>query len=136
MKEVVLDAGSKEVWIFFVLMRHSILYGMLIFASHLAIRILSGYGVNAIYLKYALYLALCLVVPATAATVAEIWQRDFSITDDCTFYDVDLYTVTKIRYWKHSIWLDKARIDGVPNPKKLLNSLDDYFYQITGGNLP
>lgn len=135
LKEVTLEAGSRIAWVIKVILMYTATVILLVLAYNTVAPILSGLRVNAVFLKYACFLSLYLLVPGCCATCVNIMQAEFTIIDDC-LCDVDLWTVTKVRYAKHTLYLDKWRIDYVPNGRKLYDALYDYYYEMTGGPLP
>ncbi len=78
---------------------------------------------------------LLLCLPAIVAAFWDVRHTEFVISDGC-LCGVDLWTVEHFRYGKHCIWLDGVRISGVPKPKVLLQSLEDYYIRMTGECLP
>lgn len=64
------------------------------------------------------------------------WRHVEFVVEGGVIEGVDLWNVECIKYSKHSVWLDKVRIDGIPNTKVFLQSLEDYYLQLTGVELP
>lgn len=130
-----LNAGSKKVWVTQKIVFYVICLSFSFFAYRLCLVALNDMGVNGIGIRYVYYLTLLLVLPALCQSVWFVWTREFVIEEDCLF-GVDLWNVTRVRYSKHSIWLDNVRIDLVPNGKVLVQSLEEYYIQRMGVSLP
>lgn len=135
LKEVTLEAGSRIAWVIKTVTLYILTVVLLMLSCNLGVSILSDLQVNAIFFKYACFLSYYLLIPGCCATCVNIMRTEFTVVDDC-LCDVDLWTVTKVRYDKHHLYLDKYRIDCVPNGRKLYDALYDYYYNMTGGELP
>lgn len=136
LKEELLESGNKIAWITCTMIRHALVYILGFVAIGVAERVLCDIGVSSIFLRYAFYLSMCLIIPVSCATCYEIWNTEFWVDEDQTFCGVDLWTVRRVRYSRHSLYLDKERVDFVPSGKALYNSLNAYYNKMTGGDLP
>lgn len=130
-----LEVGSRKPWLVRTVLLNIAVIVLAVLSCRVVSSLLSEYGVNAIFLKYALWLSLFLVVPSSYRRCFEIWTTEFTIVDDC-LCGVDLWTIQSVRYGRHCVYLDKVCIDMVPRPNVLLDSLEDYYYVMTGGPLP
>lgn len=136
LKEELLESGNKIAWIVCTMVRHTLVYILSFVSVHVAERVLCDIGGSSIFLRYALYFSMCLTIPASCAICYNIWNTEFWVDEDQTFCGVDLWTVQRVRYSRHSLYLDKERIDFVPSGKALYNSLNAYYNKMTGGDLP
>ncbi len=81
------------------------------------------------------FIPLLLCFPEVLSTFWNVRHLEFVVEDGC-LCGVDLWTVEQVSYGRHCIWLDDVRISGVPQPKVLLDSLEDYYIKLTGEYLP
>lgn len=86
-------------------------------------------------LSAAPFIIVLLAYPSIVSMLWSTRNTQFVVVEGC-LEGVDLWTVENIRYGHHCVWLDKVCINGVPKPKVLLQSLEDYYIHTIGVNMP
>lgn len=135
MEEMELDGGNKVVWIVKKLVGVTLLICLLIVAAELTVQVLSQLHINAIYIRYYSFGAVYLLFLLEVRDCWDIYHQSFVVVDGC-LNDIDLWNITWVDYSKHRLYIDKYRIDFVPNARKLYKSLAVYYYNLTGEELP
>lgn len=130
-----LDAGNKNIWLACIIGK-SLLYS--VFCVYAFERYMYLYPIpdGSIITMRLLYEILIVVVYyLTVLNCWEINNANFYV-ENGMFCGVDLWNVEKVRIGTHCIYLDKVCVESVPSPRKLVMSLEDYYYNMTGECLP
>lgn len=130
-----LDGGSKTVWIIRHVFATALVASIYICGTECTIRILSQLSVNAIRLRYLSFTLIYVLVLLEVKACWDIYQQSFVIVDGC-LDGIDLWTITWVEYSKHALYLNGRCIGLVPSARKLYDSLANYYYELTGGDLP
>lgn len=135
LREIELDAGSPTPW----LMSTCIKYLMSLLLSALAIvlivRIFVSFDGVLPFAEPIFFIGVLCMIPHFVTDVHIIRYTDFWV-EDGVLNGVDLYTVERVRYGKHCVYLDNVRLDNVRQPKVLIKSIEDYYFDLTGVELP
>lgn len=135
LKEVVLDAGSATPQVIASVLLYTGVAVLSAFALVMSKAVLWGIGCA----TPCTYITISLVTLALyTCLVGAIhkWRTAEFVVEGGVIEGVDLWNVERVRYTRHTVWLDKVRIDGIPNTKVFLQSLEDYYLQLTGVELP
>ena len=132
LKEVDLNGGSKIPWIIRTALFDILTAFGVVAGGECFIAVMTDLHINAIYARYLYLLVVLFMAPFSVMKCHIIWKARFTVKEGM-FDSVDLYNVRRIRYGKHKVYLDRYCIPYVPKPKVLINSIADYFEELTGG---
>lgn len=135
LKEVVLDAGKSTPQVIGSIITYVVVIAITAASLVIAKRVLWGLGCACPAVDAVLSIMALCCYPVLIDAIHK-WRTIEFVVVGGVLEGVDLWNVERVRYSRHSVWLDDALICGIPNTKVFLKSLEDYYYQLTGVELP
>lgn len=130
-----LDAGSPTPQIVGLCLCYALTVAMLFLAAHMARYIFVGFGGVLSGIDLIIIVIALALYPGLVRSIYTLRHTVF-VVEDGVLDGVDLFNVERVRYGPHCVYLDKVKISGVPQPKVFLKSLEDYYLQLTGVEMP
>ena len=130
-----LYAGDPVKWVIFRSIKLAILYLLLGLGCWASTTLLAKFNANCILISYAYWILIVATLPLSIGDSIELLQQEFWVDEDFLFFGIDLWLVESCSTGRHCIYLDNQRIDGIPNPDSLLQSLNEVYQERTGGVL-
>lgn len=130
-----LNGGSRAWWIFKKAFVTVLVCSLSIVATEYVIYMMGTMSIHLIVLRYGVFGIVYVITFLQVGVCCDIACREFVI-EDGFFFGFDIYTITYVEYSKHCLYINGHCINFVPSGRKLYKSLDDYYFQLTGGYLP
>ena len=131
----IIEMGNPTFWIVTIAIKAFLLMVLMYCSMEMLARTLLVYNINLFWLRLCVIPHALLVLTVYIPECFEIARTSYEVIDGCV-EGIDLWTVKRFRKGKHCVYLDKEVLWNISSPKKFLNSLEDYYFEMTGDYLP
>lgn len=129
------DTGNPTLWILSIAIKAILLMVLMYCSMEMLARTLLVYNINLFWLRLCVIPHALLVLTTYIPECFEIARTSYEVIDGC-LDGIDLWTVKRFRLGHHCVYLDKYVLWNISQPRKFLNSLEDYYLELTGEYLP